>query len=55
MSKQKQFNRQATIEKIKEKAGTDGINNMDKFNELMQDEEFVRESAELWGVELQYS
>jgi len=53
MSKQKQFDRLATIEKIKEVAGE--ITDIDNFNEVMKDEEFVKESAELWGVELQYS
>lgn len=53
MNKNRKFDKQATVDKIKEVAGE--ITNIDEFNKLMEDEEFVRESAELWGVELQYS
>jgi hypothetical protein len=48
----KKFNRQATVEEILKVAHS--ITNRQKFDELMQDDEFVKESAELWGVELVY-
>jgi hypothetical protein len=49
----KKLNKEATIRNIREAAG-ENITDIDKFNELMKDEQDILDAAMLWDAEIVY-